>query len=389
MSWTVNGITWTPQSASTHATTQLNYLNSLNVAPSLTASPTNAIWLEFLGSGSIQQTYDDKLYAASQSFSLATCDDTQLLSLAPITGTSPIAATYSTVYLNVTAAAAGNATVTGGSSKVAFGSINFVVAATTTIPAGTTVSVFAVADTPGPYLALAGQLTSFTASITNVQTVTNPANSTQGSNTETNASFRQRLISGAGTINWDLDGAILSVRALQGVISANIYFNKDTVTTLTTPPGISVLPRHAYIVIQGSDVTGGLPNAYQSRMTAPTDGGSSGNWISLSGQAIPVYYDIATNQNVWVNLYYDPSQPSSSNWLALAAAIIVALNSTLTIGQPINSADILQALTGFTYATISGATLSLDGVTYTRSVQPNGNKVPTFATAIVGQVTGP
>jgi len=400
MSWTVNGITWTPQTASAHATTSLNYLNSLNVAPTLVASPTNAIWLNYLGVGGLQQNYDNKLYAASQSFNLATCDDTQVLNLAPITGTSPIPATYSTAYVNVTAASAGNATILAG-AKIPFQSINFVVATTTTVPAGTTIPIYTVADTAGPYLALIGQLTSFSSSITNVQTVTNQANSSQGNNTETTPAFRQRLIGSPAGLNSNSSGpafnirasqinnAITAIRQLQGVISANMWFNSDTVVTMNLNGGATVAPRHAYIVIQGSDVAGSLANAYMSYMTAPTSGAQSENWISASGQSIPVYYDISTAQSIYVNLYYDPSMPTSSNWLALAAGILVALNNTYAVGQEVTAAQVMQALTGFTYASITSATVSLDGITYGRVASVPATKYALFATTTTNQVTGP
>ena len=183
MSWTVSGITWTPQTAATHAQTQLDYLNALQQAlvppgPTLTASPTNAIWLEYLGSGSIQQLYDDKLYAASQSFNVATCDDTQVLNLAPIAGTAPLAATYSTVYLTCVATSSGTCIIPAG-TKAQFGAYNFVTALPTTIGASASASVFCVCDIPGPILAPSGSMSSFTTTITNLASVSQSSNSTQ------------------------------------------------------------------------------------------------------------------------------------------------------------------------------------------------------------------
>jgi len=388
MSWSVNGITWTPQSAATHAQTNLTYLNSLNVAPTLIASPTNAIWLNYLGVGGLQQAYDAKLYAASQSFNVVTCDDSQVLNLAPVAGTLPLPATYSTVSLNVTAAAAGSATVNYG-TLAPWNGINFVVGTTTVIPAGTTVSVFCTADTAGPYLALAGQVTSFATSIPNVQTVTNPANSTQGSATETTAAFRQRLVAGNGTLNWNLNGTIQAIRGLQGVISANVFWNNDTVNTLSLPGGINIPPRHARIIIQGSDVYGQLANTYANRMTAPTDGAFYENYTTSSGQTIAINYDVATNQNIYVIVYYNPSLPTTGGYDTLAENIVVAMNSTFTVGQAINSQMILNALSGFAYATITGATVSNDNITYSRNAVVNANQVGFFSLANIQVLSGP
>jgi len=389
MSWTVNGITWTPQSAATHSQTNLTYLNNLNVAPTLVASPTNAIWLNYLGVGGLQQAYDAKLYAASQSFNVVTCDDSQVLNLAPVAGTSPLPATYSTVSLNVTAAAAGSATVNSG-TLAPWNGINFVVGTTTVIPAGTTVAVFCTADTAGPYLALAGQVTSFSTSIPNVQTVTNPASSTQGSATETTATYRQRLVAGNGTVNWDLNGTITAIRALQGIISANVFFNSDTVAVLTLNGGVTVQPRHARIVIQGGDVSGELATTYATRMTAPTDGTSSETYTYLSGQTLTVNYDIATPQNVYVTIYYDPTMPLIAGADTIAKNLIVAQNSTFTVGQSITAQSISQGpLDNFTYATITGVTVSIDGVTYSRNAIVPANEYPSFSTANIFWTSGP
>lgn len=388
MSFTVNGQTWIPQTAATHAATQLDYLNSLNVAPTLVASPTNALWLNYLGSGSIQAEYDDKLYAASQSFNVATCDDNQVLNLAPVTGTSLIPATYSTVYLDVTAASAGNATVTAG-TLAPFNGYSFSVGTTTVVPAGTTVSIFCTCTTPGPILALAGQITSFATSIANVQTVNNPLNSTQGNDTESITAFRQRLIKGNGTVNWDLDGTINAIRALQGIVSANVFFNYDTVANLTLPGGITVPPRHARILIQGSDVTGMIPDTYANRMTAPTDGAYSGNFVTLSGQTIPIYYDVATAQTLYVIIYVDPTQPKTGGYATLIQNVILSLNSQLTIGQAVNTQFILEAFANFQGATISGASISLDNITYGRSAAVDGNKYGQFILANIQVNDGP
>ena len=391
MSFTVNGATWTPKTATEHAQTQLDVINAGRQSRGeslLIASPYNAIWLELLAAGSLQQTYDDDLYQSSQSFNVSTCDDDQVLNLLPITGTTLIPATYSTVSISVTAAAAGSATVPSG-TLAPFSGINFVVNTTTVVPAGTTVAMSATADTAGPYLATAGTINRFTTNITNVQTVTNLANSTQGSSVESVSSIRGRLISGSGTINWDLDGTILAIRALQGIIFANMYFNPDTVNNLVLPGPVTIPPRHNRIVIQGTDVNGKLAQTYAERQTAPTDGAYSQNWISLSGQTIPIYYDVATNQPCYIKVYYDPTMPISSGFDSLIKQTIVNLGSTVTIGQAITSQFISEALNGFIYATITGITLSADNVTFGRECAINANAVAQFTTANISVISGP
>ena len=368
MSFTVNGVTWTAKTASEHAQTQLDVINAGRQSRGetlLVASPNNAIWLELLAAGSLQQAYDEELYQASTSLNPSLCDDTQVLNLLPLSGTSRIPATYSTVGISVTAGSGGDAIVPAG-TLAPFTTINFTTNVLTTVPAGTTVIIQATADTAGNYLATVGTITKFTQTIPNVQTVTNATNSTQGSVIESIASIRRRIISGTGTINWDLDGTILAIRALQGIIFANVYFNPDTITNLTLPGGFIVKPRNCRILIQGSDVTGKLATTYAERQTSPTEGAYSENWISLSGQAIPIFYDIAVDQPVYVKVYYDPNKPQSSGFDALIKEIIVNLSSTVTIGQAITSQMLSEALNGFNYATITGITVSNDDATFGR-----------------------
>jgi hypothetical protein len=391
MSFVVNGITWTSKTAATHAQTQLDAINALRSSRGeslLIATPDNAIWLELLAAGSLQQNYDNELYGASQSFNVATCSDDQVLNLLPISGTQLIPATYSTVNISVTAAAAGAATVPQG-TLAPFSGINFVVNLTTVVPAGTTVSIPATADTPGPYLALTGNISSFYTSIPNVQTVTNLAASTQGAVTETVNALRKRLINGTSTINWSLDGTILAIQALQGITHANVYFNPDTISNLVLQGGTTILPRNCRIVIQGTDVTGQLANTYASRQTSPTQGAFSENWITKSGQNIPIFYDVATNQPVYIKVYYDPALPVSSGFNVLLQAAIVALGANLSIGQSVSSQFISEGILGFPYCTVTGVTVSADNITFSREALVNATSVGQILTANVSVLSGP
>ena len=147
--------------------------------------------------------------------------------------------------------------------------------------------------------------------------------------------------------------------------------------------GFTIPPRFARILVQGTDVNQAIATTYTSRMTAPTTGSQSEIWTTLSGQIFPIYFDYATPQNIYVKIYYDPGQPTTSNWLGLAAAQIVTLNNTYLIGQAVNQNEISGVLTNFNGATITGVTVSLDGITHGRSVQPNADatrcsRLPTF-----------
>jgi hypothetical protein len=391
MSFDVNGTTWTPQTAAAHAQTQLTAINALRASRGeslLVASPANAIWLELLAAGSLQQHYDDLLYSASQSFNVSTCSDSQVLNLLPITGTQLIPATYSTVDISVTASADGPAIVPAGTLAV-FGDINFAINATTTVPAGTTVALPATADTPGPYLALPGNISAFKTTVPNVQIVTNANASTQGRNVETITQVRSRLISTGSAIGWSLDGTIAAIRSLQGIITAQIYFNPDTVNDMVLTGGTIVKPRYCRIVIQGTDVTGQLAITYASRQTAPTEGALSENWVTLSNQSIPIFYDEAIEQPVYIRVYYDPDSPMYSGFSDLIKSDVVALGDNFIIGQDITSQFISEGLINFPYATITGVTVSADNITFSREAAVDAVAVGKLSLANVAVIAGP
>ena len=59
-----------------------------------------------------------------------------------------------------------------------------------------------------------------------------------------------------------------------------------------------------------------------------------------------------------------------------------------TIGQPVTAALVLQALTGFSYARITGAQVSTDNATWKNEVYPNGNALPYIAVGNIAVAAG-
>lgn len=389
MSFDVNGTTWTPQTTLEHAQAMLDYINAERTAAGkgqIIASIANAIWLIELASGNLAADFDTKLEQAASSFDVSLADAQQILNMLPMVGTSLVPATYSTVTLSCTAAASGDAVIPAGSVAPYTNSINFLTDITTTVPAGTTVSITATCDTAGPVIVSPGQITAITG-ISNLQTVTNPANSIPGANAETIDQVRLRIIKG-NTIQANIDGAILAIRSLAGIQNCNLYFNPDPVNDLTLPGGVVVPPRYCRIYIQGSSSK--LASTYSNHLLlpTPTTAGQSQNYITLSGQSIPIYYDIATNQNVWIKVYYNQNKSTQPGFDIQIKNLILPLQYLLKIGDSVTSEQISNLLIDFPYATINGVQVSADNVTYSRNVTANANAVPTLDSArilIVGE----
>ncbi len=388
MSFTVAGQTWTPKTAAEYAQIELDYINTIrqsNGETLLVASTDNAIWLELLAAGSLQQTYDEALGEASNSFSPSLCIDDQVLNLLPIVGTKLNEATYSIVDISVTAKAAGDAIIPAG-TKAPFAGINFVTNALTTVPAGTTVAIPSTADTAGPYACPVGGLTKFSTTITNVQTVTNLTASTVGRVAETVTAARRRIIIG-DTRAWGVNACIRSLRAINGLSAANVFFNYSADTNLVLPGSITIPPRNAYIIVQGTAYPGEVADAYISTMSAPLlTGAYSDTYTTLSGQALTITYDKASNVNTYVRVYYESTDPTTAGFDTALKQLIVDGQSGLYPGVQVTAQYFSELLAGFTLATITGVTVSTDGTNFARTADVNGNEYPLLDTARVSVI---
>jgi hypothetical protein len=105
-----------------------------------------------------------------------------------------------------------------------------------------------------------------------------------------------------------------------------------------------------------------------------------------SGQLIPIQFDYATNQTIYVTVYYDLNSVSSVSFASSIAAVITAMS--WTIGQPVTAALIMAALANFPYARITGCQVSLNNSTWFNEVLPNGNSIPTFTAGNITVAAG-
>ena len=280
MSFEIDGKTWTPQSAGEHANAIMNRVNAILQAENVTdadgniiqlkASYGNALWLLALGDGNRLALNDEKLERGINSFNLELCDDAQIENLLPIAAVTRSLGSYSRLVLTVTAADSGDCTVPAG-TKAPFGDVNFVVKTDAVIPAGTTQEVETVCDTPGAVVVLTGEVTSFETSIANLESVENLQSSIPGTNAETVAELRQRLIKG-DTIKYSVDGLKIALENLTGVTYARVYFNYKLDENITLPGGTQVAPRHAFVVVYGTNEE--IAETYCQYMGAETQHGN-------------------------------------------------------------------------------------------------------------------
>lgn len=392
------GTLFTPATASQHASDILGRINAIlsskgildsnGVIMQMAAVDSNAVWIMCLADGANLADLDSALLAAQKMFSVSECSDAQVSSCLPVAGTSLIPGAYSLLSLNVTADTSG-ATVNSG-TKAPFGTVcNFVVVTTTAIPAGATVPILCQSDTIGPIEVAAHQITAFQTTIAHVTAVDNPSSAVPGRNLETYPQVRQRLLQG-NIADVALDGAINAIKAIQGITDAKIWFNYDLVTTLnitgTSGVIVSVLPRQAYIIVAGVDETGAaIATAYAKRMNALTSGASHQTYTSLAGQSIPIYYDVAAAQQIYVKVYYDPNTVTATGFQTDIQTIVAS--TVWGIGKTVTAAAIDIALDGFQYALVKGSQVSWDNATWTNEVVVDANKYAQIQSANVTVTT--
>jgi hypothetical protein len=439
MSFTLNGVTYTPKTATQHAQNMLAEMNNSlisNGLPSLSATQSNALWWTLLAQGSVNAEQDLALIQAANSMNIALCDDDQILALLPTMGTSLIPASPSSLTLTITADASGVTIPIG--STVSVSGYRFSTIQALVLGSNATGSVGATCSVNGPVTIAPGSVTAFSPTIAHVASVTNASAAIPGRDLETVTACRTRLLNGGANMT-GLTGANTAIRSLPGITQASVLFNTFASTpiplngVLSLANGSSVVSGYTYIIgntaggLSGGSVgttvwttfgassntvglafvatssgaisgTGTCAKAIPSRtaqivvsgsspsiastfldyMPVPTQGASSQTWSAPSGQVLTVYYDTATTQNVYVTVNVLSAAPRQTGYDNLIRNTIVTLNPSLKIGQTITTQTIANLFSSYSAATIVSYQLSLDGVTWSNSINANWNALPAF-----------
>lgn len=379
MSFSYNNETWTPKSSNEHAVDLLNNINTVlssnGITNLLKALLTNAIWIVCLALGAVRASFDQILYRAQNSLNIEMCDDNQILNLLPIAGTELIEGSYSIVTISVTASSEGSCIVPAGSQLPYINGVLFETTEELTVLSEATGTVTAVCDTKGFIEVAVGQLNSFISNITNLQSVTNLAEALPGRSDETPSDAKKRLIDGK-TIDNNVDGTIKALRTLAGVNSAQVFFNPSSTTNLILAGSITLLPRHAYIVILGASEL--IAQTYVERMTAETQGGETQIYTTLSDQDFEVNFDYATSQDAYIKIFIPHDLELTLSESNALKQVIISDQVNAFIGQVLTSKYINNLFKDFNSFEISGASVSLDGLSYSERATIDANKYPMF-----------
>lgn len=395
MSFQIDGQTWQPKSTAEHTNEILNKINSLlqennitdekgNVVQ-LSANFANAFYLLALASGNRYADQDEKLVAAINSFNIELCDDQQIENLLPIAAVDRNPGSYSTLKLTCTVAPGERCSIPAG-TRAPFGAYYFVTKNDVLID-NTTGSepmkqeVSTVCDQIGPVIALTGEVNSFEGSIAGLGSVTNEESSVPGVAAETTNELRQRLIQGK-TIKYTLEGCKSALEELTGIAYARVYFNYNTSTTITLPGGVVLQPRTAYIVVYGSGYEG-LAETYAEYMNAPTQNAPGAtttartqNYVTNSGQEIPVKFDEAGEKLIYIKIVLTEDAEDTDEIEAQLKRDLLEASAKWEIGQDVTGLLAGEPFINITYTKVAYCEVSEDGETWSQIIESGCNIIP-------------
>jgi uncharacterized phage protein gp47/JayE len=316
-----------------------------------------------------------------------TAQGVALANAGALTGHTPIAATYSTVPLTLTATP-GTTIPSGSQVGIPNTQTVFITTTDATIPAGGSASVTAQAASPGAVSAPAGTLTSILTPVAGWTAVTNALDATVGKNQETDAQFRARraaslVVAEGGTVSATVNHITKSV---PGVTFAGGIENRTDATDGTTG-----LPPHSIQVT----VIGGADQDVADAIWASKPGGTntygttSGTVTDSFGHAQTVYWNRGVNVPMYLSVtltrgagypadgdtqvanalvsYVNglPTGASSgvvANWLLASSLAAIPGNTGVTILQdrnPAPSSSANTAIAGNEKPTLTAANIAI------------------------------
>jgi hypothetical protein len=387
-----DGTTWQPKGAQTHTNELMEKVNAIlqaenirddnNELIQLSANFANAFYLMALAIGQKMAEMDTDLQKGLESMVVELCDDQQIENLLPIAGIDRNTGSYSTLVLTCTASTSNACTIPAG-TKAPFGDYYFVTQAEVTIPAGESAQVYTVCDTVGPVVVLTGEVDHFETTIANLDNVINNESSIPGTSAETTDELRRRLERG-DSINAGTTGLKYALEASHGIAYARVYFNYNLDATITLPGSVVLQPRTAYIVVYGdSPESAGIAALYARYMNAPTQNAPgatttaySEDYVTASGQIIPVYYDTATETEIYIKIYLESGAASGSEVQTALKQDLIASSAEWEIGGALTSTVLNKPFVDIDYTKVAYVKVSDNGINWDDLLVIGCNEVP-------------
>jgi hypothetical protein len=110
-------------------------------------------------------------------------------------------------------------------------------------------------------------------------------------------------------------------------------------------------------------------------------------YSTLAGQPFPVNFDVCQYQQIYATIYVDSTKSIGNGYQTLIQDALIALNNQFPIGNRVSSEQVLNGLTNFSAATITGATLATSpSGTYGQIIGINQNCIPFFTASGINVV---
>ena len=102
----------------------------------------------------------------------------------------------------------------------------------------------------------------------------------------------------------------------------------------------------------------------------------SQNWVTTSGQAIPVYYDDAHKQNIFVKVFLEANAESGDYITNQIKRDLIYSSAEWDIGETISQIDICAPFIDCTYTKVAYAKVSTDGEVWKDLIELGCNEIP-------------
>lgn len=334
------------------------------------ASP---IYLMFWAIGYLATIIQRLLYSMGRQYSIASSSEKQLLNIASNAGVRRRDPTYTTVRAMAYASNDGACSITTSmvvTIPVDGKNYQFKPTYAVDIPAGQHAVIVLSANVLGALPLLAGAISAFDSPVPYLESLVSEA-SVPGRDIETIPSLRRRM-QDRQNLNSGLDRAIQAIRNLTGVVACNIFYNNNSLETVTIN-GVDVPPRHTTVYVQGYSPK--IAEAYFAHIDRPcvNGAGSMEQGITLlNGQHVSMYILPPVLKMVYVRVYTLEELPDSMQ-LKLKD-LIIQLSIDLDIGDRLAVSQVMEVMT--TEYKVLGALLSFTSdAGFTYQVVPGPNEL--------------
>lgn len=381
-----DGISYRVASAQDNAADAIQFINQFCIdnqiknikgeVVSLEIAPASPLYLILLAFGYLATLCQNLLFNIGRMLSISSCTDNQLMTLGEITRMRPQEEGFTTIRCIVYASPEGpcqilttdSVTVQVGNTPITFNPLFEVL-----VPPYSAANIMLQTSSLGAFNIPAGLITSFDVNPINFLRMES-LTSIPGRPAETRMQFRRRMQQRNLTYS-AIEKCVEALRNLQGVSSANIYFNYTNQPEVIQ--GYQVNPRVALVFIQGYNPN--IAKTIYSYLLCDTMPGAFSQTYTLSnGQQRVAYWEPPVFVPILIRVYIREEISNQIETAVRQAVQRLALYKD--IAASVTAADVFDIMQeGMPSMVVIGAEVMLQGDTgWSQKVQAGSNEVFEF-----------